>query len=125
VAEVDRLTAQTMANDPEVKALDSHQEAGAKGGRGKKANGDTKSFPQPGTVPHRIRRLKRDAPDLNARVAAGELSLADAERQAGIDPRGRRLWLPAEPQKAAATIRERFGKQFADGLARALSGFSV
>ena len=74
----------------------------------------------PRSLEDRIKRLKRDRPDLNALVASGELTLPDAERQAGIDPRGRRLWLPVDPVKAAALIKERFGDEFARRLGECL-----
>ena len=69
---------------------------------------------------YRVRRLKRDRPDLSEKLAAGEFTLADAERAAGIDPRGRRIWLPSDPNKAALSLNKRFGEDFSRGLLDAL-----
>jgi hypothetical protein len=75
-----------------------------------------------GTAEYRTLRMKRDRPDLAARVESGELSLPEAEREQGIDPRGRRLWMPVDAAEAASTIRERFGNEFARELGRRLRG---
>lgn len=66
--------------DAEVDKQPTKAEAGAKGGRGKKAVCNTKSF---AGATYILKRLKRDRPDLFARVIAGELSANAAAIEAG------------------------------------------
>jgi hypothetical protein len=76
-----------------VPAADTHAKAGAKGGRGKKANegtikagSNTTSFQERGTT-YQLRRLKRDRPDLAKKVVAGEITGNAAAIQAGFRQR--------------------------------------
>lgn len=53
---------------------DTHSEAGAKGGRGKKASVNSGSFTSHGkSAADLLRRLKRDRPELAAKVVSGGL----------------------------------------------------
>jgi hypothetical protein len=66
-------------------AADTREQAGAKGGRGKKAVDNINSFPKGGTSEaYLLRRLKRDHPELAAKVVAGEWSAHRAAVEAGI-----------------------------------------
>lgn len=74
--------AQRLAADPEVKPAVTPSEAGAMGGRGKKAPDDNRSFSDGSTSVDRIvRRLKRDAPEIADALGRGEYPSA---RAAGI-----------------------------------------
>lgn len=53
-----------------------------------------------------IRRLRKDCPDLHARVLAGELSPHAAAVEAGFRPRT--LTIPVDPERAARTILRHF-----------------
>jgi hypothetical protein len=66
-----RLTAQQLAQDKGVKAALTRAEAGAKGGRGRKADNNINSF-KGTSAAYLVARLKRDAPDFARRLAAGE-----------------------------------------------------
>jgi len=72
-----------MANAPKLATL---SEAGAKGGRGKKAVDNIKGFTGGGTSKSYLAsRLKRDHPDVAKRVEAGEFrSIRAAAVAAGI-----------------------------------------
>lgn len=69
--------------DEEQRRGRTRSEAGALGGRGKKATHDMPSFhhESPTGV---LRRLKRDRPDLAALVVAGEMSADAAAKEAGF-----------------------------------------
>ena len=140
-----KVTAQEMAADPSKPPIlegeplkEARASGGAKGGRPPKeiAQQPCPDAPAPApdnllsgtkkvveglTTEYRVRRMKRDRPDLNARIASGELTLVQAEHIAGIDPRGRCLWMPTDPASAAKLIAERFGGEFALQLGIALS----
>jgi hypothetical protein len=126
--------AQQLARDPDVKPL-AKQGApvgnqNASKARQMAADPDVKptgNINKPGgtkivygTVESRVRLLKRDYPDLAAQIASGEITLPDAEREIGRDPRGRRLWLSVDAAKAAQLIRERFGDEYARELGKRL-----
>jgi len=63
--------------------MPTHEDAGAKGGRGKKA-ADNVSGLFGNDPTYALRRLLRDAPELAARVQAGELSAHAAAVEAGF-----------------------------------------
>jgi hypothetical protein len=64
---------------------DTHAEAGAKGGRGKKAPDNIRGFSEYGTSDtYLLRRLKRDHADLAAKVVSGEMSAHAAGVEAGF-----------------------------------------
>jgi hypothetical protein len=69
----------------DVKPELTHEQAGALGGRGKKASNNVNSFRRKGnSARYTIARLKRDHQDLAARVIAGELSANAAAIKAGF-----------------------------------------
>lgn len=75
---------QALAADPNLKPAMTHAEAGAMGGRGKKAARSARSFRHDSSAGI-IARLKRDHPDIAERLAAGEFpSARAAARAAGI-----------------------------------------
>jgi hypothetical protein len=109
--------AQAMAGDDRVSPLPvamTHAEAGAIGGRGKKANVDNNSFtPGSTNVGYLVRRLKRDAPAIAARLAGGEFRSARAAAiEAGIvKPESllttvRRAWKRMTPSDRETFLRE-------------------
>jgi hypothetical protein len=63
--------------DAQVTPVDTRQEAGAKGGRGKKAPDNVRSF-YGNDASYLIRRLKRKAPEIAAALARGEYPSARA-----------------------------------------------
>ena len=67
-------------------------------------NGSTR--PQGTTAAAAIRRLRKDRPDLHAKVIAGELSAHAAAIEAGF--RKRTVTLPADPPSLADTIIRRY-----------------
>jgi hypothetical protein len=71
----------TKALDLLVPAARTHKDAGKRGGRGKKATGNTHSFNH-GSAAAIVARLKRDRPDLAAQLAAGEFKSARAAARA-------------------------------------------
>jgi hypothetical protein len=80
---VQRRLAQKLAANPAVPALATHAEAGAKGGRGKKAPDNVSIFGNSAT--YLVRRLKRDHPEIAEALARGEFKSARAAgRAAGI-----------------------------------------
>jgi hypothetical protein len=100
-------------NAPEVQSLIreqvpktyTHVEAGAKGGRGKKANSNTTSFSDRGST-YALRRLKREKPKLAEQVIAGKLTANAAAIQAGFR---KATWsAPAEPELLAAAVAKRY-----------------
>lgn len=56
-----------------------------------------------------LRRLKRDRPDLAARVLAGEMSAHAAAVEAGF--RNRQHTIPQDPQKAVAVLTRHFDRE--------------
>jgi hypothetical protein len=73
-----RLTAREMAAaDSDVLPLHTHAQAGAKGGRGKKASNKVTSF-SGNSAAYLVAKLKRDAPEFAERLAAGEFRSARA-----------------------------------------------
>jgi hypothetical protein len=79
-----RLTAQELAADPFTLPLHTHAQAGAKGGRGKKASDNITSF-RGNSAAYLVAKLKRDAPEFADRLAVGEFrSARAAARAAGI-----------------------------------------
>ena len=90
----------------------THAEAGERGGRGKKATTDRRGFSTESAAGI-VARLKRDRPDIAARLAAGEFrSARAAAREAGWvkppDPLKelRRWWERASDADRAAFLRE-------------------
>lgn len=88
----EHATAALAELDKMLPAQPTHAEAGAKGGRGKKAERNTASFRSDTRTGH-LARLKRDRPDLAERVIAGELSANRAAVEAGF--RARMMQIPA------------------------------
>lgn len=68
----------------EVEAQPTHADAGAKGGRGKKASSNATGFTQERGATYTLKRLKRDRPDLFQQVLDGELSANKAAIEAGF-----------------------------------------
>jgi len=103
-----RLTAPELAQSEKVLPVLSHSEAGAKGGRGKKASDKITSF-RGTSAEYLVSRLKKHHPDIAARLAAGEFKSARAAaRAAGLkvdDPPLkllRRAWKRATADERAA-----------------------
>jgi hypothetical protein len=101
VEEATKNKAQQMAADPGVEPLADEPGNPTGANQHSDRNGSVTTIPDRGAK-YRVRRLKRDRPDLNARVASGELSLPDAE-QAGqcpplplLDVRGQAPFAPPE-----------------------------
>jgi hypothetical protein len=69
--------ARDLAADPDVPPSLTHAEAGAKGGRGKKASDNITSF-RGTSADYLVRRLKRDRPDIADALARGEYRSARA-----------------------------------------------
>lgn len=92
----------------EVGEVKTHAEAGSSGGRGNKASNNVTSFR--GNAPtYALRRLKRDRPDLAAKVIAGKLSAHAAAIEAGF--RTRMVSVPADsPENAVRPLIKLFGK---------------
>jgi hypothetical protein len=64
-------------------------------------------------------RIARDRPDIRERMQAGEFgTVAEAARAAGIDTRGRRLWVARDPARGAKDFFERFGQEYGLAFAR-------
>jgi hypothetical protein len=104
--------AQDLAADPNVPPLDTHAEAGAKGGRGNKADSNTTSFIDRGAS-YLVRRLKRDYPEIAEALARGEIPSA---RAAGIAAGIVKVPTPLELlrkdwKKASTQERETFRKE--------------
>ena len=74
-----RLTAQELAASEEVVALPQHG-----GDRSKGEQGDNVTLLRGNNPTYALKRLKRDRPDLAAKVIAGELSANAAAIQAGF-----------------------------------------
>jgi hypothetical protein len=72
---------QKIEVQPALPFAQTHAEAGAKGGRGKKASSDRTGFSRGETSTYLVRRLKRDFPKIAAALARGEFKSA---RAAGI-----------------------------------------
>lgn len=92
------------------------EEAGAKGGRGKKADSNTTSFNRGAT--YSLKRLKRDRPDLADKVIAGELSANAAAIEAGF--RKKTITIPDDPVAITKALVRRFGVLDALRLADAI-----
>ena len=75
-----RLTAQELAQPDGVAVALTHAEAGAKGGRGKKAHDNVRGFGN--SAAYLVAKLKRDAPEFAERLAAGEFKSARAAARA-------------------------------------------
>jgi len=76
--------------------------------------------PEGNTAAKAIRRLRKERPDLHAKVIAGELSPHAAAVEAGF--RRRKIQIDADdPERAAVTIR-RQGTRFARRVAELLKG---
>jgi F420-0:gamma-glutamyl ligase len=68
--------------------------------------------PKQGTsATYTLKRLKRDRPDLFAKVTAGTMTANAAAKKAGFR-KTRTVYLPADPKAAAAKLRELFGEEF-------------
>jgi hypothetical protein len=76
------------------------------------------SRPVGNTAQQAIRRLRKDRPDLHARVLAGELSPHAAMVEAGFRPRT--ITVPLDPEKMARAIRRRLNDDEIDTLVAAL-----
>jgi hypothetical protein len=78
------------------------------------------------TTEYTASRLKRDsvtdpvAAEALADLTSGSISAAEARRRAGFAPRGKRVFLHDDPQRAAETILARFGNAWCEELADAL-----
>lgn len=68
----------------EVEPEATHAQAGAKGGRGKKASDNITSFQRGTSAIYLLKRLKRDRPDLFEQVLDGTLSIHAAAVEAGV-----------------------------------------
>lgn len=90
----------------QVSAASTRSEAGAKGGRGNKAVGNTRCFDEANTATYALRRLKRDRPDLAEKVVAGALSAHAAAVEAGF--RAPTWTAPADPIRLAEAIERKF-----------------
>lgn len=107
-----RLTAQELAASDDVLPAMTHAEAGAKGGRGKKAARNTRSFRHDSTE-GLVARLKRDAPEFAQRLAAGDFpSARSCAIAAGIIKaesaltKLRRAWKSATAKQRKAFLSE-------------------
>ena len=101
----------------EVPALGEH---GDGPGRGNKRPDNVRSFNEYGNDSnYTLKRLKRDHPELAQAVINGELSANAAAIQAGF--RKPSLTINPDPESAAAAIRRKFGDDFANQLAEALT----
>ena len=66
-------------------------------------------------------RIQRDHPDIAERLSAGEFnSVAEAGRAAGVASLDRRVWLPADPERAARALLVKFDRRFIEELIGAL-----
>lgn len=83
-------------------------------------NNVTELRPEGNTAAKALRRLRKDRPDLHARVIAGELSPHAAAVEAGF--RKRTITITLEPQAAAATLRRHFTPEQVMDLIAALVG---
>ena len=81
--------------------------------------GNTKSVNDGYDSTYALRRLKRDHPELAQAVINGELSANAAAIKAGF--RKPSLTISYDPESAAAAIRRKFGDDFANQLAEALT----
>jgi hypothetical protein len=99
----------------EVDPSATPSEAGAKGGRGRKADSNATGFVGRGST-YALKRLKRDRPDLFQRVVAGELSAHAAAIEAGF--RRRTFSVPDDVPAAAHAIRRHFGETDAAAIGR-------
>jgi hypothetical protein len=110
-----RQRGQQLAADDEVKRLNTRREAGAKGGRGKKAVDNINSFRGGTGASYLVRRLKRDAPDIAAALARGEYRSA---RAAAIAAGIVKVPTPMErAKKAALSLSPSDRKRLAQWLA--------
>jgi hypothetical protein len=100
--------AKRLAANPAVTKADTHAEAGAKGGRGKKAPDNIMGF---GTsASYLVRRLKRDAPAIAERLAHGEFPSARAAAIAAGIPVPHYLQVSAtDVDRAVAKLIAHFG----------------
>lgn len=103
----------------EVGALHSHEEAGALGGRGKKACSNAMGFSSDRGATYTLRRLKRDKPELAKRVIDGELTANAAAIKAGF--RMKTINVPLDPERAAKALRKHFTSQEIKRLISALT----
>jgi hypothetical protein len=78
--ELQRRLAQDLAADPTVTPAASHAQAGAMGGRGKKAVANSQSLStfSSDSAERIVRRLKRDFPEIAEALARGEFKSARA-----------------------------------------------
>lgn len=90
-------------------------DAAKKGGEVKGARNDLVNnvsyvpSPEGNSATYALRRLRKDCPDLHARVLAGELSPHAAAVAAGFRPRT--LTIPVDPERVARTILRHFDRE--------------
>ena len=98
----------------EVPELVTFSEAGARGGRGRKALDNVKGFS--GNDPaYALARLKRDRPDLAEKVVVGEMSANAAAIEAGF--RRKKVSIPDDEEAAAEFLIRNWGSERAIRLA--------
>lgn len=103
----------------ELPEITGHGEIG--NGRSRADNISSTSEPKHGTgSTYTLRRLKRDRPDLARQVIDGLMTANAAAIAAGI--RLKTVSIPADPVRAAATIRKSFDHEFVAQLIRELEG---
>jgi hypothetical protein len=104
-----------------IGAMQAHGPAAAHGEIGNgRSRGDNITSTDRGTdQTYTVRRLMRDAPELVELVRTGELSPHAAAIRAGF--RRPTLTISDVPESAAASIRKKFGTDFAQALCEALS----
>jgi hypothetical protein len=112
-----RIRARNIAADPATQPAPTHGEIG----RGRNRRTDSTSNKKRGTtMEYRLRKMKRDHPEVLEQIAAGKMTLPEAERAVGVDTRGRRVWLAVDVDDAAKSIIRRFDNGYAEDLARAI-----
>jgi hypothetical protein len=90
----------------ELDARDAQRQRPAHRPRKTDNNVNGYSHPEGNAAAGALRRLRKDRPDLHARVLAGELSPHAAAVQAGFRPRT--ITLPLDVERAGATLRRHF-----------------
>ena len=119
--EYDKLRTYCSVDEECTRLLNEIEPALAKnGGAREKQPNNIRLNNEYGTNPtYTLKRLKRDHPELAQAVINGELSANAAAIQAGF--RKPSLTINPDPESAAAAIRRKFGDDFANQLAEALT----
>ena len=98
-------------------------EAGAKGGRGNKANKELNSFAvkKGPTAQYHLRRIARDKPELLDEIEAGSITLAEAKKIAGIKENPKVSI--GNPETVARAIFNKKGVDYVESLVEGLKAY--